>query len=1198
MTAFNKDQMNAINAENKRLLVSAAAGSGKTTVMVERIKNILITHPEKHLSDMLIITFTREAAASMRRKLQTSLSNEASLGNKAAAAALNEIEATQISTIHSFCTQVIRNGFQLAGIDPLFRVAEESELPPLFEKAYYAAVERLIGADSTASAEEKKKVTDFLQSFSQDEILSSCDNLYKALMGIPKPFDRLHHYVQQSRLSPASSPWTSEIIESVNLDLHTIAGLIEQEQDLVKHPDAHEKCIMAVAEDKQIVENMLKHVLSSKSVEDISRHIENARRAFPNIVLRNLSDAQKVWYEQFKEIRALYKGSTGILGKVSKSLDPILNCDMRYVNYTADELEGLEILMRAIADCFREEKAKENLIDYSDMEQMTYQIMTDDDNNDVRDGMLYRYTDIFVDECQDVSAIQDAIIQSLHHPQNSLFMVGDIKQSIYRFRHAEPKLFQGYRDAYSLDENADERKIYFRDNYRSSSEIIACVNAVFERAMARCVTELDYEEGDRLVANKIGTNAPVDVILVNRESTTDDDDSTDDMLEAQCVEAAKKINELISMPASENMPKYQYRDICILIRSAKNEATRMVDAFKRLHVPVFFDGAQNFYALTEITTFVSLLDIIDNIRQDVPLITALRNVPFEFTDENLADIKIAFPSTASFYDAFKACSEADTPLGRKCKAVLDKVSEWRYMASKMPVADFVWLLLRDSSYYYSFGSYPDGQMRQSNLDMLHQKALDLSRRGVVTLSDYLRKIHAVSDTNRKDSDAPSSLGTNDNFVRLMTMHKSKGLEFRAVILMNLGKNFIYRPGKREILRMDVSNDSADKPSLGLYLPAINAKKRTINKTFGSNAFDVREKRNEIAEQSRLLYVAMTRAMEKLILIGTYRQKDVTRWLITDQVSRIWQSCSMIDMIMPAVLSAVQIPKTGVSVCGGDWTLTVAAPKKITDTVDTTVSEELDKQIAEGATSDPKKFAKLWEQEDRQIIPPKTAVTTLVTHGLVKPVITDEETVGDTAASKRIDLEDSASFRLAPEPTRPLFLEDTKPAPTDIGSAAHRFLRLVNLKAFRDADKADYESIVKQEIDRMSRSRILQPIQADMLNSREIATLLSGKIGQALINSAYVRREWSFTMRVTENGRALVQGVIDAAIRKDDKTWALIDYKTDRDTFPGRFVARHKAQMNWYRVALEELTGMPVSEMWLYAIRAGKAFRVKPEKVSA
>ncbi|MBQ8095037.1 MAG: UvrD-helicase domain-containing protein [Clostridia bacterium] len=1200
MANFNADQLKAIEAQNHTILVSAAAGSGKTTVMVEKIKQSLINHPEKHLSNMLVITFTREAASNMRRKLQDLLlaaADDATLTEAqqcAASAALDEIENAQISTIHAFCIQVIRSGFHILDVDPLVRVGEESEIAPMFDAAFEKTMNLLLEPESAAAIPgmtpvQHANILTLFGAFTSEELLLFCKNLYGALMGIPDPFDRLHELINAIDLPLEIQPWAIEIMSAVRMDLYGLASLVEREQDIAEKLPAYPAVSDIAAADRDVITSFLDSVQTADSVENLYKSVSDAIGQMQKLKsLRGLSDEDKQIYEAFKNVRGMIKGKDSILGQAAADLGEVLNtAQIRDNQKIQSELQGLEVLIRLVSEAFRAEKQAANVIDFSDMEQMTYRLMTDTEHPEIRENLRTTYSDIYVDESQDISAIQNAIIQAMHHSDNRLFMVGDVKQSIYRFRHAEPRLFMHLRDTYSMEDDAESRKIYFQDNYRSSINVIACVNEVFSMAMDRQVNELDYEEGDYLIANKEGTFGETEIILLNLDPA--EKLNAQAQLEAQCMAVARRIEALLADVDGEKIePPYQYRDIAILLRSAKADAPRMVEIFKQLHVPIYYDGAMNYYGLSEVAMFLSLLSTIDNMHQDIHLLSILKQAPFYLDEKDLQEIRMAAPGRVPFYEAFERCMIEETPLGEKCVSIYHQIEEWQLLAGTMKASEFIWRLLRETGFYAICGAYPDGRLRQNNLDMLYQKALDMEKRGIYRLSDFLSQIQSVIERGQKDSDSPVAGTDSDNCVRLMTMHKSKGLEFRTVILMNLSKN-MRRSAGRDLLRIDIGQGDTDRPALGLYLPAVNLEKNTKRNTFGKTAFDRRAVRNEIAEQTRLMYVAMTRAMEKLIMIGTYKPDDTELWMEKNRVSRIWRTRSLLDMVMPAILKKTPLPPPGNTVKAGPWKLTVQRPERII-AADTAESGSFRERILKILDESDPELTQQWTKPAEPRYPLKTSVSSMV------------RSIGHDAYYRVEDMEETLEEKRKPEGTRvvpfllndtpgvPKFMEIRRPTASDRGVAAHRFLRLLAIEQFRDLSDESVMEKLQQQSAELLENGILSADESKLIDLSSISRFIRSEIGQRFVHAGRIYREWPFTYRISIDTGTIIQGVIDAAFLEDNE-WILIDYKTDHDTEPKRFIPRHAQQMNWYREAIEHLTNKPVREMWLFSLKNGQAHLV-------
>ena len=793
MPNFNASQQEAISAQNQNILVSAAAGSGKTTVMVEKIKQTLIDHPEASISQFLVITFTKDAAQNMKDKLRNLLEAAAQEGSEPAAKALGEFETGSISTIHSFCTQLLKEYNDNAGASMNPRVLKDAEKKRMLDECFTDAVEVILGKGSPYSAQDRKAVGDIMLAYSLDELQKMVQDLYNVLMGIPDPFDFLARIVSAMPIDL----WNREILISIDLDVLGLEECLRQEEELLSDPLALPAYEEVLQRDTETVEEFLTAFRRADDAEEKRALLESAKAEFgkaPSV--RGLDDDAKAWKKLIDKARDGMKASDGILATAIKRLDAMMDESNDRLNEIIQrELRGLELLLRETAAQYERQKLEAGAIDYSDMEQIAYRIMSDPDK---RNELLAKYKYIYVDECQDVSGIQDAIIKSLTGPGHQFFMVGDIKQSIYGFRHAEPDLFEHERRTYSDDAEAKERRIFFMDNYRSCKSVVDAVNAVFTEAMERSITDMDYIPEDNLRCNLPGGFGPVDVILVKKG------DEEADKLEAQCEAVGRYIQSLISTATeSSSQTQYQYSDIVILVRAAKGCANTIVDHLKKVHIPAMYEGVPDFFGLAEVKAYLSLLTVIDNLHNDDALVGTLINTPFFFTDRDLADIRLKKLEHVPFYEAFELCVERNEKrIDRKCREVADHLAAWRKVSETMSVPDFVWWLMRETGIYAARGAYPDGKARQANLDALYQRALDGQKAGNMRLSDFINDLREARETKQSDSDDHPSLGAGDNFVRVMTMHKSKGLEFPVVILMDLQKSIRHKRGD-EKLRMNV-----------------------------------------------------------------------------------------------------------------------------------------------------------------------------------------------------------------------------------------------------------------------------------------------------------------------------------------------------------------------------------------------------------
>ena len=1176
MPKFNASQAEAIRARNRNILVSAAAGSGKTTVMVEKIKETLIQDPEASISQFLVITFTRDAARNMKDKLRELLEKAAQEGISQASKALSEIETATISTIHSFCTQLLKEYNDNAGATMNPRVLKDAEKKHIMDECFSDAAEQIFSNRDKYSPADRQAVGFLMTAFSPDEIQKMVQDLYNVLTGIPDPFDFLEKIVRE----PPYELWNREIMTSIDLDVLGLEECLWQEQELLKEPQAMDSCCDTAQADADLIDAFLETYDHTEGIQEKRALLQSTGGAFVKAptVPRGSDDETKAWKKRFDGVRNSMKGSGGIFSTAVKRIDAMLDEKNERLNRIIQkELRGLELLLRETADQYEQQKLEAGAIDYADMEQTAYRIMSDPDK---RNELLAKYRYIYVDECQDVSGIQYAIIKALTGPGHQFFMVGDIKQSIYGFRHAEPGLFEHERRTYSDDADATARRIFFMDNYRSCKSVVDAVNEVFTEAMDERITDMDYMPEDNLRCNIGGDFGPVEVFLVQKG----DEDA--DKLEAQCEAAGRYIRSLIT-PSAETSSRehYRYRDIVILVKVARGTASAIAEHLKKMHIPAMYEGAADFFGIAEVKAFLSLLTVIDNLHNDDALVGTLIHTPFLFTESDLADIRLEKNEAVPFYEAFELCAERnEKPVDIRCRQAADQLNTWKKISEGMPVPDFIWWLMRETGIYAARGAWPDGKARQANLDALYQRALDGQKAGNMRLSDFINSLREASETKQSDSDDHPAMGAGDNFVRIMTMHKSKGLEFPVVILMDLQKS-IRRKRNDEKLRISVSSSGG---ALGLYLPAIQRRKHSIMDSQGKDAFDIQALRKNISEGTRLLYVAMTRAMQKLCLIASYREGDEKRWMSQSRAVRIRKTDSMLDMIMPAVLQRVKLPDVDETSEDDLWRVSCVSGKVIEEAEE--IADTVDSRIESVLENDEPML--LFTPEHAEPVPLKTSVTTLTRHVLPLSDADSEETLED----KRKTEEAIRTFRLSSVASRPAFLEDEQEnaEAVSIGTATHRFIRLINLEELRK-EGADVHQVIRDEMTRMRTARILTEDEAKMIRLNGVVAFFRSDLGKRMLQSSEIKREAAFTMRIDPHGSTMVQGIIDCVFRENGE-WILIDYKTDHDTAPETFVPRHEMQMNWYREAIERLTRVKVKEMWLFALRAGKAWPVERRDV--
>lgn len=1154
MPRWTKEQQAAIDGRNHTILVSAAAGSGKTAVLVERIVNLV--REGYRLDRMLIVTFTRAAAAEMRQRLNQRIMKEAASDPARMSSALDQLETAEISTIHAFCQKVIKNEFQAVGVDPMTRICDEQQQQALFEQAFRDAMNELLADENQTNFHA------FANCFPQQEIQEMTDRLYTFLMSLPEPFTWLDEKITQVTKEPFDEhPWYQVLAEQAGREIQGVDQLLTMQNRMFDEPNAVSVLRKTWEEDMNVFNRFLELDLGSP------QKMGEALRSYPfckAAICRGLNAEEKQWKNQFAKIRDQMKDL------VKDNADRLtVNIKKNQHEFAAmqQHLKGLAVLVRLTHQHFADYKLQQNVVDFNDLEQMTLSVLR---QQEYQTRLQQDYDHIFVDECQDVSAVQDAILQAIHGENSCLFMVGDVKQSIYRFRLADPTLFLHRMRTFSDDENARERRIFLQKNFRSRSNVLDATNRVFRKTMQADVTEIDYLPEDELIPGReTQDDPPVEIHLLN---TLEQVNLSDLAAESRVV--VQRIKFLLTQQFEDNgcLRPYQYRDMVILLPKVARTGPALAVLLQQQGVPVYFDGAESYFGLPEIKTMLALLTVLDNPMQDVPLISALKMTPFHMSDQELADIRLCKTgSNVPFHVAFSAACQEDTPIGQRCKAVGNTLQEWRFQAECMPLKDLIWFLLRESAFYATCGALPEGQVRQANLRLLCQRAAEYEQNGGVTLSGFLKQIDV--ETHVGDSRSAKMLGEGENLVRIMTIHKSKGLEFPVVFCLQMNSKM--HPNRRSGLKMH--------SKLGVSLPYVNRSMNIRRETMGDVAFEIQRQLDEKAERARLLYVAMTRARERLILIGCATEQEKLNWKMPAGTYRIWNASSMLDWVMQCVYDE---QSTGYPQASNPFAIRVwddfAQEAVEKNKLIHSLGNWLKSMVSVPAVE---QLGIAWNEEQQpvQSAPLKTSVSSLAKkHVLNDPLPLNDQ--DEEADDKRIPEDIISPLRLSELPSRPAFIEEKRMTGAERGTAVHRVLALVTLDSLRES----LEEGLWQELHRLQEMGCISQEEADVINYRSLLQFYQSDIGQRVLKSNYVRREWSFNLKLEEN--TLLQGVIDCAFQEEG-SWILVDYKTDRIQDEEAFVQRYAMQLEWYARALERITGQPVREMWLYALSQGKSYQV-------
>ena len=1139
MTEWTKDQRKVIESDSPRIICSAAAGSGKTAVMIERIVRLIREGADPF--SFLVITFTNAAAAEMKEKIRKRLLEER--GNPVIAAASEKAAAMEICTIHAFCQHLIRQEFQVVKVDPFFQICSGTRREKLFTDAFRKACGIL----------RKQADPDYLiftEQYEPSSALEIVSALYPFIMSLPDPFGWLKEKTEGIPLNGEKDhPWYRTVSRMVREKVLMLQIILRRQAGMFDDYEKVEAYWPVFMADREYVEKL--KAWSENGTGSREELAEGFVRA-PGV--RNLNNLEIEWKNRYLDLRKDLKERCAELLQLIIADEEQQNREFSQIR---NSLRGLSKLTEETHRQFKENKSRVRVLDFSDLEHKALAILKDEAG---RKMVRSRYSRVFVDECQDVSAIQNALIEALAGEGSTLFMVGDVKQSIYRFRMAKPELFLKRL----TDGRPDSAVYYLRENFRSRPEILETANLIFRDVMRREAAELDYTPSDELVPGLTGFDGSVPVEVDRTEPA-----EGQKKLEAVANHVAERIREL------KEEEHREYRDMMILMPEVSTDGPRLEELLKERHIPVFFDGKGDFLQLPEVEQFRNLLALLDNPRQDLPLLSVLVNAPFRFTEEELSMIRIVFEGPGrTFREAFDAMAGRDTPLGAKCRAAAERIADWRFQAQHMRLDDFLWVLLEDSTLYAAAGSGDYGLAAQKNLRNICLQAGRARERGCTSLREFLDQLEEQSAGG--EMQAAPTLGVADNVVRIMTIHKSKGLQFPVVFCLGLDKGLGGKPAGAVALDEE----------LGICLRYKVAKWRLSRKSAADRIFEWKKEHDQKAEKICLLYVAVTRAQHRLILVGT--DTDRPLWNLPPGNHRVLAASDYLDWILPALMDD---RKKSTSFAQAQ------KPYKISDyennqqnTVDTgKVIHSLEPWV-ETVLSAPlvddlwKDISPEEDAEQTETGLKKYSVTALLQEARNRIFSEEEE---QTPEEKRTPEEVRRAMKRWGNARRPSFLiPEKEPDGAARGTVVHRFLSLADLEEIRVRGGDDL-TLFESLRDRLVKDGVFTEAEAGWIDPEKIRRFFVSPLGKRLLASPEIHREWDFNLYLPERGMIL-QGIIDCAFLEGDG-WILLDYKTDRIDDEADFVEEYRPQLEWYAAALRRLTGKPVRESWLYALSVDKAF---------
>ncbi len=1189
-TDFTDEQKLAIQTTDKSVLVSAAAGSGKTAVLVERIIGIILDG-KADVDELLVVTFTNAAASEMRLRLAKAIRQRIAAHPEDAprlSAQLAKLYKAYITTINSFSLRIIREFFHELDIEPSFATADEAQsellqrdaLDELFEDAFMD--DDLIDGGSFRA---------FLRLYSEERTEESFKNsmlkAYGKLRSMPDYFDWA--YQSAEILKVTKETFEGSALQKLMSDdcletFQTVQGALNRLQSMFDEaglPELFEK----LKPQAEAAEDIITGISSSGLDDNVLSILNN----FPKATISVRAADKKEAYEPIKaEVKRIREKviKAGIDGFKNRYLSPDFSVRLNEMNesyrYTVYYLKLLEEFERR----YREKKKEHGFMDFSDQEHYAVEILK---NSETRDILRRRFKYIFVDEYQDTNNIQERLISSVARPDN-VFRVGDIKQSIYKFRQAEPEIFENLYKRFSEEDNENEFAIVLGKNFRTNDRTIGYINHVFKRIMegyderamlytgVECDDKYDFIPEVHILKEENDTDPEAGDMPDEPEEADDDDTEELSKEEAEARYIAKICASVIGTEfydtKAKTVRKARAGDIAILFRAVKYRGEIMSRALRDFGIEPHVEENEYYFDTVEIGVALSLLSVIDNMRRDVPLIAVLHSEIFSFDPEDLARIRIEFGDRRkAFFEAFEwyASDGPEGELKEKTRSAVESLLEWRDLSRMMPLADFVWKVLVDSGYYSMVGAMPGGAMRQANLRSLADRAADFSKDRVATLSSFIGFLEVLKSKKLSNGQTPTA-GTDDNVVRISTIHKSRGLEYPFVIVGGLGHKFKYDNNEKGF-----SFDSG----VGVGMPFIDPSRRYWRSTPVQRAINNKSKRDSYREELRLLYVAMTRARNKLYLVGTIKkEEELTRFEADPQnflkaMGETLKSAYNKYYISPLDLTAAKEDKAK------SYGIRESAKKPLT-AEEQKLYDEIDRR-----------FRYRYPYEDLLDAKAKYSVSAIRREEL------------EAAASETADPDDAEVVaRQKDEEVVGLWRKtqkQKKAGAADIGTAYHRIMEFVDFSKVTDPDGNIDEAYINERAGFLRAHDAIDGSVFESLDFTKIAAFFASDLGQRAIAAdaaGTLRREKPFTLRTNRGGKdVMVQGVIDCCFEENGKM-ILVDYKSSF-IHPGlpieaelnRIREEYKVQIELYSEALNKGTGMEVSEAYLYLFTVSEALNM-------
>ena len=1218
---WTKEQEQAIYEKNTNILVAAAAGSGKTAVLVERIINKIINE-NIDIDKLLVVTFTNAAASEMRERVLNAIYEklENDSENQNLQRQITLLNKASICTIDSFCLDVVRNHFyELDNVSPNFRIGDTTEIELLKQEIIEEIFEKKY-------EEEDKDFNTLINTYTS----------YRDDTPLKEIILKIYNYIQSN---PFPEKWLNEKIEMFNLEgkkeeysdfSNTVWGeelLKEVEEELIDDITALQDIEESLSFDPEL--NKFWQTIRSDidMLQTLKNNLDNWDRAYE--ISKNINFV--TWPR--KKIESSIKEEAKIIRddvkkKLNKVINKILICDSDEAKQDIQDmynvLDKLKYVILEFQEEFSKRKRERNIVDFNDIEHFALKILLKEteegkiEPTDVAKKYKEKYIEMAIDEYQDSNLVQEYILNAVSKGDN-IFMVGDVKQSIYKFRQAMPELFlDKYKNYKKIEDKKqeDNLKIKLFKNFRSRENVLKFTNLIFQDIMSNLLGDIEYNQeeylnlGAQYPEEKQNLNTEINIIDLKENEEEQSNVSTEDLnenveneeqqeriedieLEARFV--ANKIREIVQNKyqiwdaKKDTYRDIKYKDIVVLLRSTSNIAPIFEQEIIRLDMPVFSDSSQEYLDSIEIQTIMSLLKIIDNPLQDIPLVTVLRSNIGKFTDDELVEIRLSDKYENYYTCMKKAKLDVNPKLKDKIQRFFESIEEWRKEQEYLSLDELIWKIYIDTGYYNYVGLMPNGALRQANLKMLFQRAKQYESsnfKGLYNFINFIEKLRLSSG----DLGAAKLIGENDDVIRIMSIHKSKGLEFPVVFLSSTGKQFNL---------MDLNQNILLHQEMGIGVKYINYERQVQYDTLTKTAMRNKILVETLSEEMRILYVALTRAKEKLFITGLSKDYEKEAENIEKQICRYPKYLDKINPILvkkyKRYLDWIMLVYNYEKETAKNFIdFNIYKKKELLNSFEDIKKEEIDaKEFLEKQDVDNDKIKKIeeilnwsYDYELSTTIPTKTSVTKI-------KQMQNEENIEITLDNYLIDVEkDEENKEKIQENNlpKPQFLrkeDDDKITSAQKGTLVHLCLQKLN-------EKQEYTlQEIKDLINELELKQIITNKEARSISTYKILAFTKSTIWKELRKAKTVEKEKPFYINIPAKEiynqeieeDILVQGIIDLYYINENDELVLVDYKTDyvEKGKEEELLNKYRKQLDLYKRALESALNRKVDKVYIYSV---------------